>query len=137
MRFVMRHAEAFAFLAVAVAVLALSAHYGCADMIVNGELFAQVDALLAAHPIEAALLYLGISLVACVALFVPVAVPAVAGGLIFGAVWGTVLCWVSVVAGSVLGFAISRFFLKDSIKPLLARNRKLNSLFFELSLIHI
>lgn len=131
MKIAARKLQIAAFAAVVVVVLALSRHFGWADMVVSGELFDQVDALLIAHPIEAALLYLGVSLLACVALFVPVAVPAVAGGLIFGAVWGTVLCWVSVVAGSVLGFTISRFFLKSSIKPLLARNSKINSLFFE------
>ena len=56
---------------------------------------------------------------------------ALVAGAAFGAVWGTLLCWAAVSLGACLAFVAGRYFLKDALKPRLARSAALNRLLFE------
>jgi uncharacterized membrane protein YdjX (TVP38/TMEM64 family) len=46
---------------------------------------------------------------------------AVAAGAVFGVVWGFVLVWIGALAGETLAFLIARYWLRDSVRKLLAR----------------
>lgn len=116
--------------AVALAV-GLNAAFGWSDALADGRLLAGLQALVAEHPLQAGLLYVGLSVVGCVVLAVPGVVFALVAGTVFGALWGTFLCWAAVSAGACLAFVAGRYFLKDALKPRLARSAALNRLLFE------
>lgn len=88
------------------------------------------------HPVGAAITYVLVSVVACVAFALPGITFALVAGVLFGALWGTLLCWVAVVIGACLAFLLGRYGLKDALKPKLARNEALNRLLFENALTH-
>ena len=56
---------------------------------------------------------------------------AIAAGLLFGPVLGTMLCAFSASIGAVLSFLLGRYFLKDKIKPLAMKNLWLRKYLFE------
>ena len=105
--------------------------FGWSDMLMNGQLTAHLQATMEAHPVEAALLYVALSIVGCVVLAMPGVIFALIAGTLFGAVWGTLLCWISVTLGACVSFVAGRYFIKDALKPKLAQNKQLNALFFE------
>ena len=97
----------------------------------SGEVLDALSAFVAERPAVAAGGYVAVSVVACVALALPGIVFALVAGVAFGPLWGTLLCWVAVVAGACLSFGIGRYVLKDALKPKLARHAALNRLLFE------
>ena len=51
-------------------------------------------------------------------------------GLIFGPWLGIFICLIATTIGASLSFIVGRFFLKDTIKPLLEKNKLLKKLLF-------
>ncbi len=77
---------------------------------------AAIETWRAAHPANAALYYF-LAYVAVTALSLPGAtVMTLAGGAIFGLLWGTVLVSFASTAGATLAFLVSRFLLRDWVK---------------------
>lgn len=126
-----KNAKLWIFIGIVAAVVALNFVFGWSDLLVSGEATAWLQATLAEHPVEAALLFVALSIVGCIVLALPGVLFAIAAGTLFGAVWGTFLCWISVTIGACLAFIAGRYFLKDAIKPKLAKNKQLNDLFFD------
>lgn len=124
-------ARLWLFVAIVVLAVALNAVFGWSDALAEGQMLVNLQALVAEHPLQASLAYVALSLVGCVALAVPGVVFALVAGTVFGAFWGTLLCWVSVSVGACLAFVAGRYFLKDALKPRLARSAALNRLLFE------
>ena len=56
---------------------------------------------------------------------------AIAAGLLFGPVLGTIACSVATTIGAMLAFIAGRFFLKDSIKPAAMKNKYLKKWLFD------
>lgn len=79
----------------------------------------------------AGLIYVVITIVGCVVLALPGITFAVFAGLIFGPVLGTVLCSLATTIGAALAFLVGRFFLKDSVKPMVEKNKYLKKLLFD------
>lgn len=79
----------------------------------------------------AALIYILITIVGCVVLALPGITFAVFAGLIFGPVLGTALCSLATTIGASLAFLVGRFFLKDSVKPMVEKNKYLKKLLFD------
>lgn len=79
----------------------------------------------------AVLIYLGITIVGCVVLALPGVTFAIVAGLLFGPVLGTVCCSAATTIGAMLAFAVGRFFLKDSIKPMVMKNKYLKKWLFD------
>ena len=97
-------ARIWLFAAIVALVAVLNAVLGWSDALADGRVLAGLQALVSERPLQAGLLYVGLSVVGCVVLAVP--------GIVF-----------ALVAG--------RYFLKDALKPRLARNAALNRLLFE------
>ena len=76
----------------------------------------------------ASVVYTVLTIIGCVVLALPGVTFAIAAGLIFGPVLGTVLCSVSTTLGAMLAFVVGRFFLKDSVKPMAMKNKYLKKL---------
>lgn len=61
--------------------------------------------------------YLVATVVGSVVLALPGVVFAVAAGLCFGPVLGTLACSVAATAGAVVAFVVGRYFLRDAVRP--------------------
>lgn len=79
----------------------------------------------------AALAYVAATTVCCVLLALPGVCFAIIGGVLFGPVAGTFLCLVSATLGAVLSFLAGRFFLKESVKPMLEKSPTLKRFLFD------
>lgn len=126
-----RGAKLWGFVGLAVALLTLNYAFGWSDMLFGTDGMASMRALLEENVLLAGAVYVAASIVACVALAMPGFVFALVAGTLFGPVWGTLLCWLAVTAGAAAAFVAGRFFLKDAVKPLLAKSPALNRLLFE------
>lgn len=76
-------------------------------------------------------IYTVLTVVGCVALALPGITFAVIAGLIFGPFLGTICCSVATTIGAMLAFLAGRFFLKDSVKPLVMKNKYLKKWLFD------
>ena len=79
----------------------------------------------------AILLYMVLTVVGCVVLALPGVTFAILAGLLFGPVIGTICCSLATTIGAVLAFIAGRFFLKDSIGPVVAKKRILKKWLFD------
>ena len=79
----------------------------------------------------AILLYMVLTVVGCVVLALPGVTFAILAGLLFGPVIGTICCSLATTIGAVLAFIAGRFFLKDSIGPVVAKNCILKKWLFD------
>lgn len=127
----MRNAKLWAFIGTAIVLFVLNMVFGWSDALSGTDAMATMRALLEENALVAGLVYVLVSTVACVVLMMPGFVYALVAGALFGPVWGTLLCWVAVTAGAIAAFVAGRFFLKDAVKPLLAKSPALNRLLFE------
>lgn len=119
------------FLGLVVLLVICNFAFGWSDMIANGQFTEWLEDLRTEHFAQAAFMYVFLSIICCVVLALPGVLFAVAAGYLFGPIMGTILCWVAVSIGAVVSFVVGRYFLKDSIKPMLAKNKTLNNLFFD------
>jgi uncharacterized membrane protein YdjX (TVP38/TMEM64 family) len=76
-------------------------------------------------------IYVGLTVIGCVVLALPGASFALFAGLIFGPVLGTILCSFATTIGAVGAFLIGRFFLKESVKPMVEKNKYIKKLLFD------
>jgi dihydrolipoamide dehydrogenase len=77
---------------------------------------AAIDAFYAAHPLQSAALYFAVY-VAATALSLPgAAILTLAGGAIFGLLWGTLIVSFASSIGATLAFLASRFLLRDWVQ---------------------
>lgn len=76
-------------------------------------------------------IYTVLTVVGCVALALPGITFAIIAGLIFGPFLGTICCSVATTIGAMLAFLAGRFFLKDSVKPLVMKNKYLKKWLFD------
>ena len=79
----------------------------------------------------AVLAYTVLTIVGCVVLALPGITFAVFAGLLFGPWLGTLACLLATTIGAVLAFLVGRYFLHDSIKPLVMKNTWLKKVLFE------
>lgn len=79
----------------------------------------------------AMLIYTLLTIVGCVVLALPGITFAVFAGILFGPWLGTLICLVATTIGAVLAFLVGRYFLHDSIKPLVMKNSWLKKVLFE------
>lgn len=80
---------------------------------------------------QAMLIYLVVTVVGCVVLALPGATFALFAGILFGPWLGILNCLVATTLGASAAFLTGRFFLKDSIKPIVQKNRYLKKLLFD------
>ena len=80
---------------------------------------------------QAALIYIVVMVIASVVLAVPGVTFAIIAGAIFGPWWGTLLCVLSATLGAIAAFLIGRFFLQDSLRDQIAKNRYISRLLFD------
>lgn len=77
------------------------------------------------HPFAAMMIYIPATSLCCVLLAMPGAFFAVIAGILFEPFTGTVLCVAAATLGAVMAFLAGRYFLRDSVRPMLEKNKVL------------
>ena len=75
-------------------------------------------------------IYTLFTIVGCVLLAIPGITFALFAGILFGPWLGIFVCLIATTIGASLAFIVGRFFLKDTIKPMLEKNKTLKKLLF-------
>ena len=112
-------------------IIVLNLVYGWSDALLEPERLPALRHAVQENPFKAMLLYIALTIAGSVALALPGIVFAVAAGVLFGPWWGTAVCSAASTLGACLAFAISRYFLRDTVKPLVIRNKHIRRIFFE------
>lgn len=125
-----KHSKILIFAAAAAAVLVLNSIFGWSDYI-TGDGLELLKNTAKENILLASAVYVAVTVVGCVALALPGVTFAVFAGLIFGPIWGTALCSLATTIGAVLAFAAARYFLKDSVKPMVMKNKYIKKWLFD------
>lgn len=117
------------FLALAGVILCLSSYYNLAEKFMNA--LPKLQGLVNQRPVLVMLAYVFAAAAGCVVLALPGAAFAVIAGLLFEPVSGTLLCLTAATLGAVLSFLTGRYFLRDSVRPMLEKNLTLKKFLFD------
>jgi len=121
----MKHKKLFIFLALILVLFLLNSKYGFSDYITSEDTWEKFERLIEKNYGEAVLLYLLITIVSSVALAVPGVTFAIVAGILFGPWIGSLLCSLGTTIGAGISFFVGRYFLTDSIRPLVEQNKYL------------
>ena len=124
-----RHAKPVIFLALVTVIIILSSHYGLAEKFMNA--VGQTRETVNQNRALSMIIYVAATSAGCVILALPGAAFAVTAGLIFDPFEGTVLCLIAATLGAVLAFLAGRYFLRDSVRPMLEKNLILKKFLFD------
>lgn len=113
------------------AALLLNHRFGWAAYLSGPGRLASLQALVRSNLPAAAAIYCGVTVTGCVLLALPGVTFAVLAGVIFGPVLGTLLCSAATTLGAGLAFFAGRFFLRDSLRPAVMKNRYLKKWLFD------
>lgn len=127
----MKNRKPWVFLSLGALLLIGNSLFDWSEHLANQKALAIIEDALE-HNFALALLIYGVfTVVGCVVLALPGVTFALAAGVLFGPVWGTLVCWSAATMGACLSFVVGRYFLKDALKPKLEKNSHLNRLLFE------
>ncbi len=119
------------FLAIIVIILLLNHHFGWSKIFTGDDWYGNLQNMVKTNFLQATLIYIAVMVVAGVVLAVPGVTFAIVAGAIFGPWWGTVLCAFSATLGAIVSFLVGRFFLQDSLRDQIARNKYISKLLFD------
>ena len=131
MQFLKKYSKPLVLLIAIVIIMVLDGIYGWSDYLGNMEnLQSLLDTVRDNLPV-AMLIYCVLTILGCVVLALPGITFAVFAGLLFGPWLGTLACLVATTIGAVAAFLVGRFFLRDSIKPLVMKNKWMKKVLFD------
>lgn len=131
MDWIRRNIKLLIFCLILAGILVLNHIFGWSKYLSDSENLAFLSEMIKEHFALAALIYMGLTIVACVALALPGVTFAILAGILFGPWWGTLFCLIATTLGAIIAFIIGRFFLQDSIKPMVEKNKLLKRLLFD------
>lgn len=131
MEWIRKNFKLIVFCLMIVVILVLNHIYGWSAYLSDSENLRFLSDMIQDHFILAALIYIVLTVAACVVLALPGVTFAILAGVIFGPWWGTLLCLIATTLGAIIAFVVGRFFLKDSIKPMVAKNALLKKILFD------
>lgn len=118
------------FLVVTILIVLLNHYCGWSDYICNMENLTFIKEMVNNNLLLALSIYIILTIIGCVVLAIPGVTFAVFAGIIFGPVSGIFACLIATTVGASMAFLVGRFFLKDTIKPMLEKNKVLKKLLF-------
>ena len=116
------------FIIAIITVIIINHHYKLHDKIHNLDDFKY---MIGDNIVKASIIYIVITAIGSSILALPGVTFALFSGILFGPILGIILCSVSSTLAAIISFLVSRFFLKDTIKPLIEKNKYLNKLLFQ------
>lgn len=121
------------FAGIILAVFILNTRFGWSSYLSNTDNLVFLKQMVEENQVMAAAIYILLTIAGCVFLALPGITFAILAGLLFGPVLGTIYCSAATTVGAVLAFVAGRFFLKDSIAPMVAKNKILKKWLFDSS----
>ncbi len=131
MGFIKKNIKLIVFCLLIVLVIILNHIFGWSAYLSDSDNLKFLSEMIKDNMLVAGLIYIGITIVACVALALPGVTFAILAGVLFGPWWGTLLCLIATTLGAIIAFLVGRFFLQDSIKPMVEKNRLMKKLLFD------
>lgn len=122
-----------AFILIVFLIVVLNHYYGWSDIFSGDDWYGKLQQMVKTNFLQAALIYIVVMVIASVVLAVPGVTFAIIAGAIFGPWWGTLLCVLSATLGAIAAFLVGRFFLQDSLRDQIAKNRYISRLLFDKS----
>lgn len=126
-----KHIKLIIFIGLILVILVLNHIFGWSKYIGDINNLKKLDEMVENNLPVALALYMGLTIVGCVVLALPGITFAIAAGLLFEPLLGTIACSVATTIGAMLAFIAGRFFLKDSIKPAAMKNKYLKKWLFD------
>lgn len=127
----MKNKKIWIFIGIIAVILICNHIFGWSSYVGNMDNLKYLETMVQKNLISAVLIYMVLTVIGCVVLALPGVTFAVAAGVLFGPVLGTVCCLVATTLGAMFAFLAGRFFLKDSIKPMAMKNRYLKKWLFD------
>ena len=127
----MKNKKLWIFILLTAAILILNHIFGWSSYISDQNNLKLLEDIIEENRLLAVIIYIAVTIVGCVALALPGVTFAIAAGLLFGPVLGTICCSAATTIGAMLAFAAGRYLLKDSIKPVVMKNRYLKKCLFD------
>lgn len=118
------------FLIIILAVLVGNHYFGWSAYLSDADHLSFLMVMVEEHKLMAFCVYVGVTIVGCVVLALPGITFAILAGVLFGPWLGILACLIATTVGAMAAFLVSRFFLKDAVKPMLEKNKVLNKLLF-------
>lgn len=131
MEWIRKNSKLIAFCLIIVVILILNHIFGWSKYLSDSENLKFISSMISEHFVTAALIYIGVTIVACVVLALPGVTFAILAGAIFGPWWGTLFCLIATTLGAIIAFIVGRFFLKDSLKPMIEKSPLLKRILFD------
>lgn len=126
----MKNKKVMMFIILIVVIFLLNHHYGWSMYLGNTQNLVFLKEMVQNNLWQAALIYMGITVISCVVFALPGITFAVFAGMLFGPWLGIIVCLFATTIGAALAFLVGRFFLKDAVKPLVEKNQSLKRLLF-------
>lgn len=127
----MKHRKLWIFAGAVLLIVALDRVFGWSDWLSASKPFELLNRLVEQNLLQALLLYTVLTVVACVVLALPGVTFAILAGLLFGPWLGTLACSVATTVGAMIAFVLGRFFLRDSLEPVISKNKYLKKWLFD------
>lgn len=127
----MKNKKLWFFIGIVIVILILNRIFGWSDYIGNMDNLVFMEKMVEENIVTASIIYIVLTAVGCVVLALPGVTFAILAGLLFGPVLGTLLCSVATTIGAMAAFLAGRFFLQDSVKPMVMKNQYLKKWLFD------
>jgi len=127
----MKNKKLFFFIGIAVLVLMFNYIFGWSSYLADTKNLAFLQQMVQENILMAVAVYTVLTIVGCVVLALPGVTFAIFAGLIFGPFLGTICCSAATTIGAILAFLAGRFFLRESIKPMVMKNKYLKRILFD------
>lgn len=127
----LKNRKLWIFLGIIIAVLVLNHIFGWSSYISDMDNLTFLNQMVQDNLFFAILIYTVITIVACVVLALPGVTFAILAGLLFGPWLGTIVCSVATTIGAAIAFIVGRYFLRDSIRPMVIKNKYLKKWLFD------
>ena len=131
MEWIRKNFKLITFCLIVVLILLLNHIFGWSSYLSDSDNLGFLSDMIRKNFLLAALIYIGLTVLACVVLALPGVTFAILAGVLFGPWWGTLLCLIATTLGAIIAFIAGRFFLRDSIKPMVAKNALLKRILFD------
>lgn len=131
MEWIRKNFKLITFCLIVAVILVLNHIFGWSSYLSDSDNLGFLSDMIRKNFLLAALIYIGLTVLACVVLALPGVTFAILAGVLFGPWWGTLLCLIATTLGAIIAFIAGRFFLRDSIKPMVAKNALLKRILFD------
>lgn len=119
------------FVAAILLVFLLNKRLGWSDYITDPRWYQRLQETMQDNYLKVVVIYMVVMVVGCVVLALPGVTFAIIAGTLFGPWMGTLLCSIAATIGAILAFLVGRFFLRDSLREKVIKNKYIDRLLFD------